>query len=49
MARYRGATPERLRAAAAAWLSPSARVALSVVPEGRADLALSGAGRVAVS
>ena len=49
MARYRGATPERLRAAAAAWLSPSARVALSVVPEGRADLALSGEGRVAVS
>jgi len=49
MARYRGATAEDLRRAAAAWLEPSARVALSVVPEGRADLALAGAGPVTVS
>jgi len=48
MARYRGASADGLRRAAA-WLQPSARVALSVVPEGRADLALPGAGPVAVS
>ena len=49
MARYRGASADRLRRAAAAWLRPSARVALSVVPDGRADLALAGAAPVAVS
>jgi len=49
MARYRGASAGDLRRAAAEWLQPAARVALSVVPEGRGDLALAGADPVAVS
>ncbi|HXH06908.1 MAG TPA: pitrilysin family protein [Vicinamibacterales bacterium] len=41
LARYRSATPERVRAAAARYLG-APRVALSVVPQGRAALALIG-------
>jgi zinc protease len=47
--RYRNATTEQLRQAAAKWLKPSARVVLSVVPRGRVALALGGSQRVAVS
>jgi zinc protease len=47
--RYRAATPEILRETAAAWLKPSARVVLSVVPRGRVALALNGSRSVAVS
>jgi zinc protease len=46
--RYRSATPDAIRAAAAI-LSPASRVALSVVPHGRSDLALDGAGPVSVA
>jgi zinc protease len=46
--RYRSATPGAIRAAAAI-LSPASRVALSVVPRGRSDLALEGAGPVSVA
>jgi zinc protease len=46
--RYRSATPGAIRAAAAI-LSPASRVALSVVPHGRSDLALEGAGPVSVA
>ena len=48
LARYRAAKPDDLRRAAAAWLRP-ARVALSVVPRGRKDLALEGSRPVDVS
>jgi zinc protease len=47
--RYRTATTERLRQAAAAWLTPGTRVVLSVVPRGRVGLALNGSKPVAVS
>lgn len=49
LARYRDASAGTLRRAAAAYLRPDARVALSVVPRGRADLALAGAEPVTVS
>jgi zinc protease len=47
--RYRAATTEQLRQAAAKWLKPSARVVLSVVPRGRVALALGGSQPVTVS
>ncbi|TAK19405.1 MAG: insulinase family protein [Acidobacteria bacterium] len=40
--RYLGATPTSVRDAVNEWLRPDRRVALSVVPSGRADLALPG-------
>jgi zinc protease len=46
--RYRGATPAALRDAASRWLT-TGRVALSVVPHGRTELALAGSERAAVS
>jgi zinc protease len=46
--RYRGATPAALRAAASRWLT-TGRVALSVVPHGRTELALAGSQRAVVS
>ena len=49
LARYRHASAESLRRAAAAYLRADARVALSVVPRGRVDLALAGAAPVTVS
>jgi zinc protease len=47
--RYRGATAESVRAAAASHLLPGHRVTLSVVPAGRAALAASGSNPVDVS
>jgi len=47
--RYRSATPEQLRDAAIAYLKPTRRVILSVVPRGRVALALSGSQPVTVS
>jgi zinc protease len=41
--RYLDATPESIAAAVSRWLRPDVSIALSVVPAGRADLALSGA------
>jgi zinc protease len=46
--RYRTATPAGLMRAAARWLQPDARVALSVVPHGRIALALPDSSKVAV-
>ena len=42
LGRYLAATRETLQRAAARWLDPARAVVLSVVPNGRADLALSG-------
>jgi zinc protease len=47
--RYRRAEAAGLTGAAERWLQPSARVALSVVPSGRLELALEGSRPVAVS
>jgi zinc protease len=47
--RYRAATTEQLRRAAAEWLQPNKRVVLSVVPRGRVALALTGSQAVSVS
>jgi zinc protease len=47
--RYRRVTPESMQAAAARVLRPDARVALSVVPRGRAAQALAGSEPVSVS
>jgi zinc protease len=47
--RYRSATSERLRQAAAKHLPPARRVVLSVVPRGRVALALPGSRPVTVS
>jgi zinc protease len=47
--RYRSATAEALREAAARYLKPTRRIVLSVVPKGRMALALSGSQPVAVS
>jgi zinc protease len=49
LARYRNATPAALGSAALRWLQRDRRVVLSVVPSGRADLALPRSERVAVS
>jgi zinc protease len=49
LARYRNATPETVRAAAAQHLRFDARVVLSVVPKGQATMALSGSSAVSVS
>ncbi len=49
LARYRRVSPEALQAAAREWLRPDGRVVLSVVPAGRAALALAGSKPVAVS
>ena len=48
LARYRNATAADLTRAAIAWLGPSSRVALSVVPRGRPELALPGSAPVSV-
>jgi zinc protease len=48
LARYRRVTPDELRRAAADWLRPEQRVALSVVPHGRVALALPGSATVAI-
>jgi zinc protease len=42
LARYLEPTPAALRTAVRSWLDPARAVALSVVPRGRADLALAG-------
>jgi zinc protease len=47
--RYRNADAAGLTRAASAWLPPARRVALSVVPRGRPELALEGSMPVAVS
>ena len=47
--RYRRASAEGLRLAAARWLTPESRVVLSVVPSGRLALALEHSSSVAVS
>jgi zinc protease len=47
--RYRSATAEVLREAAARYLKPAQRIVLSIVPKGRVALALSGSQPVAVS
>jgi zinc protease len=48
LARYRNAGAADLTRAASAWLAASARVALSVVPHGRSELALPGSAPVSV-
>lgn len=47
--RYRAVTPQSLRAAVHRYFDPAARVTLSVVPHGRAELAAPGSEPVAVS
>jgi len=47
--RYRGVTATSIREAAARYLDPSARVTLSVVPRGQAQLAVSGSTKVTVA
>jgi zinc protease len=47
--RYRTATAEAIQRAVGRWLQPTGRVVLSVVPMGRAALALEGSRPVAVS
>jgi len=47
--RYRRVSPESMQSAARRMLRPDARVALSVVPRGRAALALGGSEPVSVS
>ena len=49
LARYRNVTADVLKRAAAEWLKPNRRVALSVVPRGRIALALSNSEPVTVS
>jgi zinc protease len=49
LARYRNVTPDALKRAAAEWLRPNRRVALSVVPRGRIALGLPNSETVAVS
>jgi zinc protease len=49
LARYRGVTSDAIRRVAASWLRPDACVILSVVPRGRAELALADSRPVAVS
>lgn len=49
LARYRDASPAALQQAAAEWLRPEHRVVLSVVPKGRAALALDDAAPATVS
>jgi zinc protease len=49
LARYRNVTADALKRAAAEWLRPDRRVALSVVPRGRIALALPNSAPVTVS
>ncbi len=49
LARYRGVTAYALKRAAAEWLQPTHRVALSVVPRGRIALGLPNSHSVVVS
>ncbi|HXG54630.1 MAG TPA: pitrilysin family protein [Vicinamibacterales bacterium] len=49
LARYRNAEAPELTRAARQWLAQASRVALSVVPHGRLDLALAGSSAVSVS
>jgi zinc protease len=46
LSRYVGATADDLQAAIARWVRPADALALSVVPEGRRDLALAGSETV---
>jgi zinc protease len=47
--RYRTVTPPSMQAAVARYFDPSARVTLSIVPRGRAELAAAGSDTVTVS
>ena len=47
--RYRNVTPEAMQRVARSWLAPERCVSLSVVPKGRAELALTDSMPVAVS
>ena len=49
LGRYHRVTAESMRAAVARYLTPDARVTLSIVPHGRVELAASGSERVSVS
>ncbi len=49
VARYARATREGVAAAVARWLDPAARIALSIVPAGAADRALTGSAPVGAS
>ena len=49
LGRYRSATAAGLTRVARQWLPHASRVALSVVPLGRGDLALTGSSPVSVS
>jgi zinc protease len=49
LARYRLARPESLARASRDWLRADARIVLSIVPKGRADMALEGSQPVVVS
>lgn len=46
LARYLAPTPSALRSAVRSWLDPARALALSIVPRGRADLALPGSSPV---
>lgn len=46
LGRYREATADTIAAACRRYLTPAARVAVSVVPQGRSDLALPGSTKV---
>ncbi|HEY6211728.1 MAG TPA: hypothetical protein VIW45_05555, partial [Vicinamibacterales bacterium] len=48
LARYHAVTKATLSQSVARYLDPNARVTLSIVPQGRADLAAPGSVRVAV-
>jgi zinc protease len=47
--RYFAVTGDTLRDAARQWLAPAARVTLSIVPRGRADLAIPDSAMAAVA
>jgi zinc protease len=49
LARYRRVTPEAMQRVSREWLRPDARVLLSVVPRGQAELALDGSQQVSVA
>jgi zinc protease len=49
LGRYRAATPETVRDACRQYLAGRPRVALSIVPKGRLDLALPGSTKVVCS
>jgi zinc protease len=49
LARYRDVTPDSMRGAVGQYLAPGARVTLSIVPLGRAELAAAHSDQVTVS